>query len=257
MPTLARALLVAVLLAGAPLGVAQTLVVAAASSLTEAFEEVATAFEARTGARVQLTFAGSSTLAAQIVQGAPVDLFASANEAQMVVVRDAGLVDREPLLFARNELVVIAAEDGPVAALADLARDGVLLVLAGTEVPVGAYARDALARLGAVLGDDFEARALANVVSEEPNVRQVAAKVALGEADAAIVYATDAAVLSGVRTIAIPASANVQAAYPAAVLASARDPDLARAFLSFLASDDGRAILAARGFAPVDPAPRD
>jgi molybdate transport system substrate-binding protein len=257
MPSLARFLLLAALLGSASVGAAQTLTVAAASSLTEAFEEIAAAFEAATGTPVDLGFAGSSTLAAQIVQGAPFDLFASANEAQMGVVRDAGLVDGEPTLFARNELVVIAAEDGPVRTLADLAAEGTLLVLAGPEVPVGAYARTSLARLDATLGDGFEARVRANIVSEEPNVRQVASKVVLGEADAAIVYATDAAILDGVRTIAIPAGANVQAAYPAAVLTDARDPDLAHSFLVFLGSDAARAILAARGFAPGDPAPRD
>jgi molybdate transport system substrate-binding protein len=257
MPSLVRSLALVALVMLASVGAGQTLVVAAASSLTEAFEEIAAAFEAETGTPVELGFAGSSTLAAQIVQGAPFDLFASANEAQMAVVQDAGLVDGTPLLFARNELVVIAAEDGPVERLEDLVRDGTLIVLAGPEVPVGAYARSALARLDGTIGDDFEARVLANVVSEEPNVRQVASKVVLGEADAAIVYATDAAILAGVRTIAIPADANVQAAYPAAVLSDARHPDLAHAFLAFLAGDAARAILAARGFAPGDPAPRD
>lgn len=257
MPSFARTLLVAAFLGAVTHGAAQTLVVAAASSLTEAFEEVAAAFEAETGTPVDLGFAGSSTLAAQIVQGAPFDLFASANQPQMNVVQDAGLVEGEALLFARNELVVIAAPDGPVATLEDLALDGALVVLAGPEVPVGAYARTALARLDATLGDGFEVRVLANVVSEEPNVRQVASKVVLGEADAAIVYATDAAILDGVVTIPIPADANVQAAYPAAVLTTARHPDLARAFLAFLASDAARAILATRGFAPGDPAPRD
>ena len=257
MPRLVRFLLVAAFLAGASQGSAQTLVVAAASSLTEAFEAIAGAFEAETGTAVELSFAGSATLAAQIVQGAPFDLFASADERRMGVVQDAGLVDGEPLLFARNELVVIAIEDGPVETLEDLAVDGTLVVLAGPEVPAGAYARTALARLDATLGDGFEARVLANVVSEEPNVRQAASKVVLGEADAAFVYATDAAILDGVRTIAIPADANVQAAYPAAVLTDARHPELARAFLAFLASDDARAILAARGFAPGDSAPRD
>jgi molybdate transport system substrate-binding protein len=257
MPTVARSLALALLVAAAPLAAAQTLTVAAASSLTEAFETIATAFEEASGTRVALTFAGSSTLAAQIVQGAPVDLFASANVAQMEVVRDAGLVDGPTLLFARNELVVIAADAGPVATLEDLAADGTLVVLAGPEVPVGAYARTALARLDATLGEGFEARVLANVVSEEPNVRQVAAKVVLGEADAAIVYATDAAILDGVRTLPIPADANVRAAYPAAVLTTGRHPDLARDFLAFLSGDVARAILAARGFAPGDPAPRD
>lgn len=242
----------ALVLAGG--GRSETLVVSAASSLTEAFEAIAVVFERASGARVDLNIAGSSTLAAQIVQGAPVDVFASADLRQMEVVRQAGRLASEPVTFARNRLVVIAVDDGPVRSLADLATPGVLVVLAGPEVPAGAYARAALVGLVDPPTDRFAERVLANVVSEEPNVRQAAAKVALGEADAAIVYASDAAVLKGVRTIALPDVPGVQPSYPVGILERAADPELARAFVTFLRSDEGQAILHLWGFAPADAA---
>lgn len=228
----------------------QRLVVFAASSLTESFESIAAAFEAsHEGVEVDLSFGGSSTLSTQIVQGAPADVFASADELRMAVVVDAGLVEGAPRTFAGNELVVITPQDSAIATLSDLAEDGVRLVLAGPEVPVGNYSRIALDRLDALLGDDYSERVLANLVSEEPNVRQVAAKVELGEADAAIVYATDAAILKAVRVLPIPDAANVRAVYPIAVLTDAEDPDLAATFVDFVLAPDGQAILADRGFA--------
>jgi len=248
----ARPLATLVLAAALTLGAgaaAQTLLVSAASSLTEAMEAVATAFEAEhDGVRVDLNLAGSSTLAAQILQGAPADVFASANAAQMDVVADAGLLASDPVPFARNALVAIAPADAPLADLGALAEPGTLVVLAAPEVPAGAYARTALAALGDLRGDDFEAAVLANVVSEEPNVRQVAAKVALGEADAAIVYATDAAAVDGLAAIPIPAAANVDARYPVAPIAGSDHPELAAAFAAFLRSEPAQALLAERGF---------
>ncbi len=243
--------MLAPMLAGGVL--AQTIVVSAASSLTEAFEELAAVFEAANeGVRVDLNLAGSSTLSAQIVQGAPVAVFASANEVQMSVVAGAGLVEGEPHVFARNRLVVIAPPGSPVESVQDLADPGVTVVLAGPEVPVGAYARDALARLDAAYGDGFETSVLANVVSEEPNVRLVAAKVALGEADAAIVYATDAQAFGGLRTFRIEDEHNVVARYPIAVLAETRHPELARAFVDLASSPEGQALFARYGFEVSD-----
>ncbi|NBC95681.1 MAG: molybdate ABC transporter substrate-binding protein, partial [Deinococcus-Thermus bacterium] len=197
-----RSLLAVTVLLLGHAGVAQTLVVSAASSLTEAFEDVASAFEARhDGVEVLLNLAGSSTLSTQIIQGAPIDVFASADVAQMRVVEEAGLLAAEAKRFAGNRLIVIARQDGPVRTLEDLAGDGLQLVLAGPEVPVGAYARQALAAMDARFGAGFEGAVLANLVSEEPNARLVAAKVRLGEADAAIVYATDAVAVPESRVI--------------------------------------------------------
>ncbi len=232
---------------------AQTIVVSAASSLTESFVELATMFEARNeGVRVDLNLAGSSTLAAQIVQGAPVSVFASANDVQMNVVVGAGLIEGEPRVFARNRLVVITPPESPVRAVQDLANDGVTLVLAGPEVPVGAYARAALSAMDAVYGEGFERAALANVVSEEPNVRLVAAKIGLGAADAAIVYATDALAVEGVETIGLEDEVNVIADYPVAAVADAPHTAVARAFVAFLLSPEARAVLASHGFEAGD-----
>ena len=232
---------------------AQPIVVSAASSLTESFEELAEMFEARNeGVRVDLNLAGSSTLAAQIVQGAPVSVFASANEAQMNVVAEAGLIEGDPSVFARNRLVVITPPGSPVRTVDDLANEGVTLVLAGPEVPVGAYARAALSAMDAVYGEGFERGALANVVSEEPNVRLVAAKIELGEADAAIVYATDALAVQGVEAIRIEDEANVLASYPVAVLADGPHPAVAQRFLTWVLSPEAQAVLASYGFETVD-----
>ena len=235
----------------APLAAAQDLVLYAASSLTEAFTQEASAFEtAHPGARVLLDFAGSSTLSTQITQGAPADVFASADVAQMEVVARAGLLAGEPVTFAGNELVVVAAFGTHITSPEDLARKGVRLVLAGPVVPVGAYSRLALAKLDALYGAGYSERVLANVVSEELNVRQVAAKVELGEADAAIVYSTDAAVMHGVDVVRIPAGANVAATYQIAALQGAAHPQLAQAFVDFVQSAKGQDILKQHGFTP-------
>jgi len=243
-------LLVAALLSTAAF--AQELTVFAAASLTEAFGEIAELFEqANEGVSVTLNFAGSSILATQIVQGAPADVFASADLVQMQVVVDAALNDGAPAVFARNRLVVITPTGSPVVELEDLGDEGVLLVLAGPEVPVGRYSREAIASLGTAFGAGYSERVLANVVSEEPNVRQVAAKVELGEADAAIVYSTDAAVLSGILVIDIPEQHNVVATYPIAVVAGSPQAELAHAFVEFVLSEAGQGVLASRGFLQV------
>ncbi len=240
--------LLATLALSAP-ALAQELTVFAASSLTEAFEEIADLFEGHnSGVSVLLNFGGSSTLSTQIVQGAPADVFASADTVQMAVVQDAGLVVGEPSLFAHNRLVVIASAGSQVTTLEDLGVSGVLLVLAGPEVPVGRYSRETIASLETAYGPGFAERVLANLVSEEPNVRQVAFKIELGEADAAIVYSTDAAVLAGVAVIDIPEEHNVIATYPVAALSEAPQPELALAFVEFLLSPEAQAVLARRGF---------
>jgi molybdate transport system substrate-binding protein len=234
-------------------GFAQTLNVFAAASLTDAFNEMATAFTAQNeGAEVAFNFAGSSTLATQITQGAPVDVFASADTTQMQVVVDAGLVSGEPIIFTRNRLAVITPRDSEIMTLEDLAEPGVLLVLAEASVPAGKYSREILEKLGTTYGTDFSENVLANLVSEEPNVRQVATKVELGEADAAIIYVTDAALLGDIRTIEIPDDANVIATYPIAVVSSSTGAELARAFVDFVLSQEGQAVLSKYGFLPAE-----
>ncbi len=236
-------------LLAAPAALAQELTVFAASSLTESFQDIARAFEAEhDGVHVLLNFAGSSALALQIVQGAPADVFASANPAQMQKVADEGLTAGEPITFTGNRLVIIVPEGSTMASPEGLATPGTKVVLAAPEVPVGGYARLSLQKMNASYGAGFADRVTANVVSEEPNVRQVAAKVQLGEVDAAIVYATDAAVTENTRVIDIPAPANVLATYPIAVVQGSARQELAHAFVDFVLSAEGQRLLEARGF---------
>ena len=225
---------------------AQSLTVFAASSLTEAFNEMAGAFEAANpGVNVDLNFAGSSTLSTQILQGAPADVFASADVRQMeAVAEEVGTPER----FAGNSLVIVTPEGSSLQTPEDIAEPGTLLVLAGPDVPAGRYALESLDKLNALYGDDFSARVLKNLASEETNVRQAAAKVALNEADAAIVYATDAAVVEEIRTIDLPDAYNVEAAYTIAVVKESAQRELGERFLEFVLSDEGQAILARHGF---------
>ncbi len=192
------------------------------------------------------SFAGSDQLAFQIAQGAPADVFASANARYPEELHARGLVET-PVVFAYNALVVIVPRANPAAidSTDDLTRPGIRLVMGDRTVPVGEYTRTAFARLG------LQA-ALRNVVSEEPDVRGVVAKVALGEADAGVVYRTD--VLGErrrLRVIPIPQRAQPAVAYTVAVIASARNPSAARAFVRRLLSPDGRRRLIGHGFRPA------
>lgn len=231
-----------------------TVRVFAAASLAEAFAEIAATLERREpGLDVQLHLAGSQQLALQIEHGARADVFASADERWMQRLRDADLVDGEPVRFAHNRLVVLipAANPAGIRSLADLARTGVKLVIAADAVPAGRYSRIALANLGRdpALGPGYADAVLRNVVSEEENVRAVVGKVQLGEADAGIAYRSDVtpAARRFVRTIAIPDSANVLAAYPIALVAGARAPAPGRAFIAFVTGPEGRRILERHG----------
>ncbi|GAB4452608.1 MAG: molybdate ABC transporter substrate-binding protein [Anaerolineae bacterium] len=227
----------------------------AAASLQEAFTGLAAEFEAaHPGVEVRLNFAGSQSLRLQIEEGAPVDLFASANPEQMQALQQAGLM-RPPVIFTRNRMVVILPATNPagITALEELARPGLKLVLANPAVPAGQYARAVLANLNPTLGVDFSGRVLANLVSEEENVKGVLAKVQLGEADAGIVYISDVtpAVKGQLRLIEFPGAANVQAAYPLAVAAHSPAPHLARQFAEFVLSSRGQSVLAMHGFNPA------
>ena len=230
-----------------------TITVFAAASLTDAFEELAEAFEAaHPGVTVRLSFAGSATLRTQVLEGAPADVFASASPDEVEALEAAGLVIEEGPL-ARNTLVVAAAESATgIRSFGDLAEPGLRLVLAAEDVPAGRYARQslALADTDGAFGPAFATRVLDNVRSNEANVRAALAKVELGEADAAIVYRSDlaAAALAAVRTVAIPDRFQVAAEYRIALLSESAT---ARAFLAFATSPEGAATLARHGFAPV------
>lgn len=228
------------------------LTVYAAASLTDAFTEIGEAFEAEyAGARVLFNFGGSSTLASQLSEGAPADVFAPADHAQMQVAVEAGRISSEPQEFLTNRLIIIVPADNPagITSPADLANEGVRLLLAGPGVPIRAYSDRSIA----ALGDDVYQRAVyANLVSEELDARQVATKVALGEADAGIVYASDVTpdIAGQVLQIEIPDEANVVAVYPIAVVDGAPNPEWAQLFIDFVLSERGQAILAKWGFGP-------
>lgn len=236
-------------------GTTQTVTVFAAASLVDAFETAGQAFsQANPGVSVVLNFAASDQLAQQLLAGAPADVFASADPAQMQAVVDGGLIEAGAVrALVHNSLVIVAPADNPagVSSLEDLARPGVRLVLAAPEVPAGRYAAEMLHNAAAelALGDAFETAVLANVASYEENVRAVLAKVTLGEADAGIVYRTDArSAGDDVVAIDIPSAWNVTAEYPLAVLARSAHAEAARRFVEYLLSPAGQALLAEHGF---------
>ncbi len=238
------------------------LTVFAAASLTDAFQTIGKKFETTApGTRIAFNFAGSQQLAQQIVQGAPADVFASANAQQMsVVVRAGDVADSSPRIFARNRLVVIYPIDNPakLTTLQDLARPGVKLVLADRAVPVGQYAIDFLAKASEdpSFGPSYRSAVLKNVVSYEQDVKAVLSKVQLGEADAGIVYTTDVApAASKVGRIDIPDQYNTIADYPIATIKGSRHADLAEKFVAYVLSASGQTILARYGFIPTDAQP--
>ena len=229
----------------------------AASSLTESFKAIGAAFQkANPGAPVEFNFGASSALEAQIAQVAPADVFASADTANMQKSVEKGLIAGTPVTFARNLPVIVVPADNraSIATPKDLAKPGTKIVLAGPEVPIGAYARQIVDKLAAdaSYGAAFKDATLKNVVSNEANVRAVLTKIELGEADAGVVYKTDALV-SGtkVKTIAVPDAANVIATYPIAVVKASKSADAAAAFVKFVTGAEGQAALKAAGFDPA------
>jgi len=232
----------------------ERITVFAAASLTDAFGEVAEAFQADSGVRVSFSFAGSPTLRTQLEQGARADLLATADEPNIQSALEAGVVRDRGAVFARNRLAIIVPGDNPgrIATPADLARDGLKLVLAQENVPAGDYARESLGKMAAdpAFGEGFDDRVLANVVSEEANVKAIVTKVQLGEADAGIVYATDVTpgISGDVTAVEIPDAYNIVAMCPIAVTADAANLEGAETFVEFLLSSEGQAILERHGF---------
>ncbi|MFZ1865095.1 MAG: molybdate ABC transporter substrate-binding protein [Polyangiales bacterium] len=221
----------------------------AASSLTEAFQELEGAFEgANEDAEVSLAFGGSQVLRLQIEQGAPADVFASADESHMDALVRMGRVQASKV-FAHSELAVIVPLDNPakIESFADLPRAH-RLVLGVPTVPVGRYSRELLQRASESFGPDFTSQVLAHVVSEESNVRLVRAKVELGEADAAIVYRTDVTPSSRIRVVPIPAVLNVRTDYFIGIVQESPHMELARRWIAYLQSEEGQHILAKHGF---------
>jgi molybdate transport system substrate-binding protein len=218
------------------------LIVSAAASLTEAFREVESAFEdVNPEVDVVLNLGASSALREQILEGAPADVFASANTSNMDQVAEAGGVDGEPEIFVTNLLQIAVPTGNPagVTGLQDFARDELLIGLCAEDVPCGEFGREALASAGVTPAID----------TNETDVRALLTKIEAGELDAGITYVTDVMSTGGtVEGIEIPEENNVVAEYPIAALAAAPNPEAAAAFVEFVLSDDGQAILKGYGF---------
>ena len=221
-----------------------TLTVFAAASLTDVFTELGDRMEDRNpDLDIRFNFAASSALATQIVQGAPADLFASANQPQMAVVTDERLEDRDPLVFAENvlEIAVPAGNPGGVTGLADFADPDLVLAVCAAAVPCGAAATQVFEAAGVTAVPD----------TEEEDVRAALTKVQLGEVDAALVYATDVrSAGDDVEGIPFPEADEAVNDYPLCVLADAPNPTAARAFADLVHSDEGQQALADAGFRP-------
>ena len=234
------------------------LTVFAAASLTDAFEAIGRELEsANPDLSITYNFGGSQALVTQLEEGAEADVLASANLAQMATATEAELVAGDAVPFVHNRLAIVTPANNPagIESPVDLGTEGILLVLAQVEVPAGRYAREAVCKMATdveAYGAAFTERVATNVVSEEEDVRDVLAKVVLGEADAGIVYISDAVAASDqVQVIDIPDEFNVIATYPVAALVGG-DETLASAFIAFLLSDEGQATLASFGFEPVE-----
>lgn len=244
-----RRLLFCLLLLGSS-AQASRLTVFAASSLTDAFTELGRAFDARTGHQTRFNFAGSQLLGLQLRQGAKADVFASANKAQYAPLQAAGRVDKGQT-FVRNRLVVITPSYSQVKTLRDLAKPKLKLVLASPSVPAGAATRASLKALegSGNYGPSFAQRVLSNVVSQETNVRQVALKVSLGQADAAFVYRSDVTpqLAQRVRVLEVPPRFNPVTTYPIGVVKGGQE-QAARQFVRFVQSPEGQRILRKWGF---------
>lgn len=225
--------------------VAGTINVSAAASLTASFQAIATAFEkANPQAKVVLNFAGSATLVTQIKNGAPADVFASADTANMDKLVDAKLIDGAPSIFTRNKLMIAIGRGNPLLlkSLKDLSREEVFVGLGAVGVPVGDYARQILDRAGVVVKPK----------TLESNVSSIVNKVAIHELDAGLVYVTDVAIDEyRIDGIAIPDDLNIVATYPIGVVSSSNQKAAAKAFVAFTRSDAAQAILKKYKFLPL------
>ena len=231
------------------------LTVYAAASLKGALEKVKTAYEvAVPGATLTISTDSSAALEMKIEQGAPADVFLSADAGHPQKLVEAGLAEGDPVPFAGNELAVIVPADNParIRSPADLARAGVKVIAAGDAVPITTYATQLVERLSMEprYPAGFAAGYTRNVVSREDNAKGVVAKIELGEGDAGIVYVTDAKASTKVATVDVPESANVPATYAGVVVKGSGDVAAARAFLDWLAGPGGQAILGGFGFLP-------
>ena len=233
-----------------------TLTVLAAASLTDAFGELADRFEKQNpGVEVRQSFESSSTLLAQIQQGAPADVFASASEEEMDTAVEEGLTDLEPEILAKNREVVMVPKDNPagIRDFADVSKPGVKLVLAEEGVPAADYALEILGKADEEYGPGFEKEVLSNVVSSEADVRASVNRVVVGDADATFGYASDFTpdIRDRVEVVPIPPDLNIIATYPIAALQAAKEPELAREWVDLVTSEEGQRVLEKWGFGPA------
>ena len=235
-----------------------SLTVFAAASLTDPLTQLVNSLmESQAGLDITLNFAGSQTLVTQVDEGASADLLLLAGTGPMDRAIEANLIAGTPEVFARNQMTVIVPTDNPAGLTtpADLAGEDIRLVLAAPDVPAGQYARESMCRMGqdeSTYGPAFVDRVAANLVSEESSVKAVLAKVALGEADAGIVYVSDITPdqADSIVTIPIDPAVNVIATYPGGVVAGGNEA-LATWFLGVLLGTEGQRVLADFGFLPV------
>ncbi len=242
----------------APATVSGEITVFAASSLTDAFNELGERFKtSNPNATVTFNFGASTQLFTQLDQGAQADIFASADQVQMDRARGAGRIAGADVVFATNRLVVAAPGNNPgsVRGAADLARPGLRIVTTQPDVPIGTYTQAMLDRMSqsAQYGADFKDKVNANIVSHEANVRQIVSKVQLGEADAGVVYKSDVTpqVASQLAIFDIPDEYNTLASYPLALVRDGPNQAGAAAFAAFVLSPEGQAILERWNFVRV------
>jgi molybdate transport system substrate-binding protein len=233
-----------------------TLTILAASSLTDAFGQLGKTFEQQNpGTTVRTSFGASSDLLAQIQQGAPADVFASAAEEEMNTAVKDGLVSGKPVVFVKNREVVMVPSDNPpnIKSLEDLSNPGIRLVLAEEGVPAADYAVEILGKANKVYGSGFKKKVLSNVVSREANVRASVNRVAVGDADATFGYASDYTpdIRGKVKVIPIPPNLNIIATYPIATLKDAKEQALAKRWVYLVTNREGQKVLKKWGFEPA------
>jgi molybdate transport system substrate-binding protein len=233
-----------------------TLTVFAASSLTDAFGELEERFEDQYPAvDVRQSFESSSTLLTQIQQGAPADVFASAAREEMRTAAQDGLVAGKPEIFVRNRELIMVPEANPanIESMRDLSKPGIKLVLAEEGVPAADYAVEILGKANSEYGSGYKQDVLSNVVSREADVRAAVNRVALGDADATLGYASDYTpdIRERVEVKEIPEDLNVVATYPIAALKASQNPELARKWVDLVVSEEGQRVLEEWGFEPM------
>ena len=241
--------------AAAPSAAPAALTIYGAASLKGVLDKVKTAYEtANPGSTLTISTDSSATLETQIEQGAPADVFLSADTTNPKKLIDKGLAAGAAVTFAGNKLTIIVPTANPagIASPKDLAKTGIKVIAAGDAVPITKYATMLVANLAKESGypADFAAKYTANIASREDNVKAIVAKVELGEGDAGIVYVTDAKASTKVTTVDVPDIANVPATYAGVVVKASKNTATAQAFLTWFAGPDGQAILGTFGFLP-------